>query len=301
MNPRTLLTIIALHIAAVMVQAQQLLPLPSVPSDLTVPMQRADYIMRHFWDAMDWNDTCAARNSAFMEINMVNFFSIAPHASSDAVTSSFRDFAAHAAADSISLQLVAELSHRYLGERQSPVYHEPSYEIMCRVLADCYQPQSPQRVYLDYALQTLAKNRHGTRAADFTFIDRHGRTRTLFSTLRQGTVTLLIFFDPGCSDCHTLTAALTRDSSIARQITDGALAVTLITPFDTDPAAWQRYADTLPTAWTVGYSPLGQIDTDELYDLPAIPSIYLLAPDGTVIHRNLTTLPSDLTNTATQQ
>lgn len=300
MNLRSLLTLIALVACAMhpLAQSPHTLPLPAVPTTLTIPEQRADYIMRHFWDAMDWNDTRAARDSDFMEINMVNFFSVAPHASADAVTSSFRDLAAHAAADSISLQLVAELSHRYLGERQSPVYHESSYETMCRALADSYPPQSPQRVYIDYALQSLAKNRPGTQAADFTFIDRHGRTRTLSSTLRPGTPTLLIFFDPDCSDCHTLTTALIRDSAIARQITDGSLAVILITPFGTDPAAWQRYADALPAAWTVGYSPRGQIDTDELYDIPSIPSIYLLAPDGTVIHRNLTTLPSDLTHTS---
>lgn len=297
MPPRSIIALIALILCTMHPLAQSLLmlPLPDVPSTLTVPEQRADYIMQHFWDAMDWNDTSSSRDSAFMEINMVNFFSVAPHASAGAVSSSFRALASHAAADSLSLQLFTELSHRYLGQRQSPVYHEPSYETICLALAELYPPQSPQRLYIDYQLQSLAKNRPGTKATDFTFIDRRGLSRTLHSTLRHGAATLLVFFDPDCAECHTLAATLSRDPVIARQISDGNLTITLITPFRTDTAAWQRYADTLPSSWIVGYSPNGQIDDDELYDTPSIPTLYILGPDGTVIRRNLTTISSPIT------
>ena len=58
-----------------------------------------------------------------------------------------------------------------------------------------------------------------------------------------------------------------------------------ITPVATDPELWKSYADTLPEEWTVGYSPEGEIEERELYDIPTIPCIYLLDANGKVAER----------------
>ncbi len=270
-------------------QSVRELPLPTVPDSLTVPMQRADYILEHFWDAMDWSDTVLSRDTTFMEQHISNYFSVVPHSSPEGARRAMHDFVGHAMADSLTLHLITTLTHRYLGEPQSPVYDDTAYEQMCRVLSTVYPSKSPQGTYIAYQLECLRKNHPGTTATDFVFIDRDGIQHRLLETLNPQARTILVFFDPDCPDCHSLADTMGNDADIKQQISAGILQVVFITPFDTPVSLWQSYAATLPHQWIVGYSPKGHIDTDELYYLPAIPAIYLLEPDAIVARRNTLT------------
>lgn len=262
------------------------LPLPEVPSSLTVPAQRADYILAHFWDAMDWTDTALRRDSIFMEINLVNFFSVAPHASAEGATRAFDQLVGRAAADPVTLRIISRLSHRYLGEPESPVHDDGAYEQMCRALITALPAESPEAVYTAFQLDNLEKNPIGAVATDFTFIDRSGARRRLLESLDPDARTLLVFFDPDCHDCHALASALRADATVAAQIAAGTLQVVYISPYDSHPDLWQSYADTLPSEWIVGYFPQEDVDFDDLYYITTIPSIYLLDPGAIVVRRN---------------
>ncbi len=54
------------------------LPLPAVPAEMTVPADRAGYILLHFWDAMDFDDADRSLDRDFMGQNMANFLSVFP-------------------------------------------------------------------------------------------------------------------------------------------------------------------------------------------------------------------------------
>ena len=89
--------------------------MPEVPSSLTKPAERADYLLTRFWDGIDFSgkDSCV-RDTAFMEQSFVDFLSVMPHASSDSV----RDMAvgnmlSRAASDSLR-------SEEHTSELQSP-------------------------------------------------------------------------------------------------------------------------------------------------------------------------------------
>lgn len=281
----------AMAICALQAVAQGVreLPLPQVPSSLTVPVQRADYILEHFWDAMDWSDTALSRDTAFMEQHIANYFSVAPHASPKGTKRAMEGVVSHAATDSLTLHLITTLTHRYLGEPESPVYDDAAYEQMCRALSVAYPPESRQGIHIAYQLECLGKNHPGIPAADFTFIDRDGIHHQLLKTLQPQARTILVFFDPDCTDCHSLADTMRNDADINLQVSAGTLQVVFITPFDTDLTLWKSYADTLPHQWIVGYSPKGRIETDKLYHLPVIPAIYLLEPGAIVARRNAPT------------
>ncbi len=93
-------------------QSVRELPLPTVPDSLTVPMQRADYILEHFWDAMDWSDTVLSRDTTFMEQHISNYISVVPHSSPEGARRAMHDFVGHAMADSLTLHLISTLTHR---------------------------------------------------------------------------------------------------------------------------------------------------------------------------------------------
>ncbi|MDE6403988.1 MAG: DUF5106 domain-containing protein, partial [Muribaculaceae bacterium] len=67
------------------------LPLPVVPGTLTAPRDRADYIVTHFYDGMDWNDPSMTGPDAMMQ-DWANFLSVMPHATPATAVTAIRDF-----------------------------------------------------------------------------------------------------------------------------------------------------------------------------------------------------------------
>lgn len=254
------------------------LELPVPPDTMRVPARRAAYIMEHFWDSLGPADTVAVRDAEFMEQNLANFFSLAPHAAQPDMERAVRSFVARVAPDGEAAELVWRLSEKYLSEPASPVFSEDVFYIVAKAMRDMCAPGSSQCDYIDYRLALMEKNRPGTRAADFDFIDRSGARHSFLESLRPDAETMLVFFDPDCDDCHALAAKLEAEGT-------GGRDVVMITPHEVDMRLWQQYASTLPQDWTVGYSPGGLVDADELYYVPQFPTVCLIGPGAIVVDR----------------
>ena len=69
-------------------------------------------------------------------------------------------------------------------------------------------------------------------------------------------------------------------------IPDGRLAVLNIY-IDSDLAEWLKYMPVYPESWYNGYDPDYVIRTDVLYNVRAIPSLYLLDGGKTVLMKDV--------------
>lgn len=118
------------------------------------------------------------------------------------------------------------------------------------------------------------KNRPGTKAADFAFVSRDGKSYTLHS--RPETLkTILIFYNPDCHDCHEAMERIDRATLSDRF---RILAIDA----EEDREMWEKTKDSLPAGWTVGFS-TDPIQEEDIYILPDTPTIYILDRDNTVI------------------
>ncbi len=66
-----------------------------------------------------------------------------------------------------------------------------------------------------YMLDMISRNRPGTVAADFGFVDRNGRAGTLHSL--DARLILLVFNDPGCDKCWEMMPSLLADPLFASE------------------------------------------------------------------------------------
>ena len=132
-------------------------------------------------------------------------------------------------------------------------------------------------------MERTSKNKVGTVAADFRFSDKTGKIRTLHGI--KAPMTLLFFSNPGCDACMNIINVLKGEPRIAQLIEDGRLAVLNIY-IDEDIAAWRSYMPIYPDQWYNGFDPDLVIRTDDLYDVRAIPSLYLLDENKTVIMKD---------------
>lgn len=258
-------------------------PLPEVPSSLTKPAERADYLLTRFWDGIDFSgkDSCV-RDTAFMEQSFVDFLNVMPHASSDSV----RDMAvgnmlSRAASDSLALDLTGWLAETYLNSTDSPMYSEGTYIMFLDRLA--FSDNIDEAMHERYLaqLRDIDCNRPGVVAADFTYTDIEGHSSTLLELAAAHDSTLLVFYDPDCHDCHALIDSLNHDEALCGAVGAGAMAVMALYPYD-DTDLWRSTAGELPAGWIVAQS-TSAIEDEGMYYLPRTPRTYLLDRSGRIL------------------
>lgn len=175
------------------------------------------------------------------------------------------------------------LAYKYLYDPNSPLRNEDHYHSYVRRLAS-FEGLSPEmRGKYEYDAGMTGMNRTGTVAADFRFSDRLGRMNTLHDI--DAPMTLLFFSNPGCEACMNIIQVLKGDQKISSMISEGRLAVLNIY-IDEDLQAWREYMPVYPEEWHNGFDPDLVIRTDNLYNVRAIPSLYLLDKDKKVIMKD---------------
>ena len=180
---------------------------------------------------------------------------------------------------------ICSLSRKYFYDPNSPLRDERLYLPYAQGLAgsDLIDPTLRQRYAWEASLCAL--NAPGTKASDFTFIDTAGRRRSLYGV--KADLTLLIFGNPDCQACRELQAVMEGDEGLSAAIESGQLKVVDIY-IDEDIEAWKRQKADYPASWINGYDPAQIIRTDLLYNVRALPSLYLLDADKTVLLKDCT-------------
>ena len=140
---------------------------------------------------------------------------------------------------------------------------------------DAYERLAPE-----YALKMAMQNRVGQPANDFTFERITGERGSLYG-LRSEYV-LLFVSNPGCALCREVREQIASSPMLSEMIERGRLAVLVLYP-DEELDAWRAHAGEIPPAWINARDPGCVVRDSGLYDLRAIPSLYLLDADKRVL------------------
>ena len=256
------------------------LPLPAVPQTLREPADRADYIIEHFWDGMNFADTLRSHSDDFMEQNFSNFVSVFPYAREDARRRAVDRVMSAAQADSAAYVKLADIAEKYLYDPNSPMLSEDLYILFLEKLVDSPMLGDYGTLRYRYQMEAALKNRPGMTAADFAYITRDGRSHMLRSTPVRGQL-LVIFYDPDCEHCKEIMAGLSGDPSISAAVADGRLTV-LALYAEGDRKLWESTVQMLPAEWTAGLV-VSDIIESQRYVLRAMPTIYLMDADKRII------------------
>lgn len=261
------------------------LALPVLPGDMTDPVNRADYLLAHFWDAMDFTDSSRGRDREFMEQNLVNFFSVMPHASADGRQAGVDHLMQMASVDVDVYKLIMELAEHYLYEYGSPMRDEEMFIPFLDVAVDSPVLSESERIRPRYLLEEALRNRVGTVSADFDMKLRGGATVGMHK-FTSGKPTLLMFYDPECDHCAETIEMLRTDNALNRLLGEGRLNVLAVYPFGEEEYVWLNDPMVkIPTGWADAIADLSEVD---LYSFPEMPVLYLLDGSGKVLLKNAT-------------
>ena len=139
-----------------------------------------------------------------------------------------------------------------------------------------------------YRLGILSQNRLGHKANNIRYTLVDGFEGTLYGIKAE--YTLVFINNPGCEMCRTVREGISSADLLSRYISSGRLKVLAIYP-DQDLDEWLRYRSEMPSSWINGYDRECVMRTDGTYNLAAIPSLYLLDKDKTVLVKDAVSIP----------
>jgi hypothetical protein len=271
---RRIVLFVSLFCAVLTVTAQQQpIRLPDIPVILQTPQDRADYLVQHYWDNYNFNDTTLLSNQNITEQAFSNFLSILPYAPYTSVNRGINKLMTSAAQCQTTYRYFIRLAAKYLYEPNSPFHNEEFYIPFLQHIVSASFLTETEKTTPKFRLEMALKNRIGTPATNLLFETRQGRHTSLKKAITTP-FTLLIFYDPDCDNCITTQKELKTNDTLTELIQTRKLAVIAIYA-EGDRKEWDRTKASMPSNWTVCYDE-SQIDDHQLYDLKAMPTLYLL-------------------------
>ena len=269
-------------------------PMVTPPAMVEDQNEKLEYMTLHYWDAFMKPEQGLRCDSLYVsgvqkgevEQKLANFIymldMLPMKGAREAVARMAQLAEACELADSTSnvFESFVTFSDKYLYDPNSPMRNEDYYLV--------YAARLQQSPFLDevikekyaYIVQMCSRNAVGTKAADFRFMDRKGKIHSLYGIGTQ--YTLLFFSNPGCESCLEIINFLKANARVDEMIKTGILSVVNVY-IDEDIEAWRDYMPIYPETWYNGFDPEFKIRNENTYHVRAIPSLYLLDEQKTVL------------------
>ncbi len=274
--------------------------MPEVPAMISSEAEALDYIVTHYWDNFysaerpGFRDTALVRGfseNAFKEI-FGQYALLLRSVSAEKALKSCETFLQNTekaqleAGEGTLWKKVTDAYALVMGDPNSPYRNEefciPLYQ---KIVASSLSDES-EKADAEAKLPLLKLNRLGEKANDFSYTMRNGRTGHLYGI--DAEYTIIFFSNPGCPNCREVMESLEQFPGIDALIEGKYLAVANIYP-DEDLSEWLKYSEIYPKNWINAYDHLQAIYGTPLYNIRAIPSVYLLDSEKRVLLKDVTT------------
>ena len=255
--------------------------LPAIPDTLQTVESRSSYLVAHYWDRFSFADSLQFMNQPEMVeqavVDYVDLFRLVPAAEAENSLSALMDQA------SVTLNgflFFYNTLEKYLYDATSPMRNEALFIPVLQKMMASNKLNDDDKLRPAMLLKSVSKNKVGSTAADFSYTKPDGSQHQLSEV--QTPLTLLLFFDPECDDCHQVIMRLEKTDVLNQLTADRQLTVLAVYPGE-NKRLWQTMAQHMLPTWEIGMDESQTIYNKELYDILGFPSMYLLDQHKTVI------------------
>lgn len=246
--------------------------------------QQVAYMRDHFWDKFDFADTLYTTKADTVEM-MQAYATYLSNFVSPTEQEPIRKLMQRASVSKKMFDYFVMLSEKILHDPNSPLRSDELYIAVLEAQIASPHYDKYEKMAPEYDLRVVSQNRIGQRANDFDYTDRRGRTRSMYS-LKHDFIIVYIN-NPGCAMCRDITEALKQSQIISDLQHKGQLKILAIYP-DENLDEWHKHLGDMPTEWINGYDKGCHIERENLYNVSAIPALYLLDKEKTVLVKDST-------------
>lgn len=259
---------------------QRRLSLPVPPNDLELDEQLR-YIVEHYWDTFDFEDTTWLADTTCFEQAFADWAYLASFLPAEQVCKSTGYVVERADVSHAMLMRFALIAERYFTGAASPYRNEEAMIPILQQLTRAQNLEPAERARFGALLEQADRNRPGTQAAELRGMTADGR-RIALSSL-EGEYTLLLFYTPSCPTCASVERQIRSSTTITELLKQGKLSVYALYPGPGDEAWRQDVAEMEAPGWYVVCDPDGAVANLECYVISSTPSLYLLGGGRRVI------------------
>lgn len=291
---KTIITLLlSLFVAPSVAFAQTTEPFPeiTVPAIYTDQASYVAYYISHYWDrydfaAYDKKYTEETTGQAFANFAYLLQMQSGIGAATPEAQSAVKAMLSRAAVSEDAYWHFLDLCEHYFYEPNSPMRND---EFFIPAIAHALSTKSPLDEDSKSRYRTLKKtverNRPGTVATDFVYTTAGG-SQGRMSQIKSD-ILIIYFYNPGCADCRRVKDMLVESEAVGRLHKEGRLKVLAVYP-DEDLTEWKKYLAENPKWWISSYDKGAVVQSRNLYDLKAIPTLYLLDKDKNVVLKDPT-------------
>lgn len=258
--------------------------MPIVPDELVVPLDRANYLVIHYWDNFDFSDTAYIHLPSITEQAMADYIEILPHANKDTSSNSIKNTLIKAEINNDMRSYFLDIYNKYLYDPNSPLRNEEFYIPVLSYILESEKTNETDKERADFKLKMLLKNRIGEKATNFTYTLASGKTGTLYDIKSE--YTIVLFYNPDCHACAELIKAIKGSNIINEKLENKSITILSFYP-DADLEIWKKHLNDIPSLWINGYDKKQIVQNKRLYDLKAIPTLYLLDSNKQIILKDV--------------
>lgn len=259
--------------------------LPEIPSTINDMEERAKYLVAHYWERFDFSNTDLIQRPDITEQAFVDYINILNFVPMNDADQSIKNTLKRTEVDAAMHMHFISLFEKYFYDPNSPFRNEEFYIPVLNEIKESSVLTEESKLVYQFQLDMVMKNRVGERANNFSYTVASGETSSMYDLKSE--YILLMFSNPGCQTCEMVTAQLDNSRPLNEALSRNSQTrsmLTILTLYpDEDLNEWLAHLPNMPSRWVHGYDKGLQITYQRLYDIKAIPTLYLLDKDKKVI------------------
>lgn len=256
--------------------------MPEIPMMISNAASKAAYLAEHYWDNFDFRDSLPEQKKIIEEA-FVDYLIILGQVEPGKALESVSSLMDKASENGKLTMFYGENAEKFLNHPNSPIRNEFLYEEFLKGILACRLIEPIDKARFQYQFDLAQKNKPGTRATDFEYTMKDGSSSSLYNT--PGKLIMLYFHNPDCHECAATKDRIVNSQIIQKLKSQGVLKILAVYP-DKDLDLWNKHYAEFPDSWINAYDKETIVQDKELYDLKAIPTIYLLDDNKTVLLRD---------------
>ena len=263
---------------------------PQAPAMLSGQEQVDDFYARNWWRDFDFADTAQATlsDTAYMVRLFADWATVLERVPRETGTECVEQVMDRASANKKTFEWFVMAARGVLSDPNSQLRDDELYMPVLRIRIASPFTDEVTRERCRYRLDILSQNRIGHKANNIRYTLADGFEGTLYGIKAE--YTLIFINNPGCEMCRTVREGISESEILMKAVSSGRLKVLAIYP-DQDLDEWLRYRSEMPREWINGYDRDCVMRSEGTYNLAAIPSLYLLDKDKTVLVKDAVSIP----------
>ena len=183
-----------------------------------------------------------------------------------------------------SFKSIGELAEKFFNDPNSPYRDEKNAIHVLEILSGSSLLSSELKESYSKKLDRALLNCAGSKANNFSVRLPNGDAKQLYDI--ESELTVLYLYNPDCPACAEISGELLNSEEFASLVKRGEVTVFAVY-VEGEKEKWPAFMNKSPQ-WIHAWDKENLIEKNNIYDLRAIPTIYLLNKDKEVIFKDCT-------------